>query len=451
MMSRRYYKTEDNRYVYSWAHYPSVWVGISLVVFLLTEVVKKLDYTGIFRYLHFVSLISLIVLAVYELFLVVYGSYVNGGLIQFIDTYFIKRDIRRALVHTMTVDRVKDSNYILVPGIKVEFEDSIIKIVIAKLPGMHNLDSLKEDVNSSLLGKYQGYGIVEAIASADGTEYIFTLEDVGQNLAFVPKSVEDLIQEPYMLKLQEGLTINLAKSPHLAVWGQSGSGKSTVLFTAIGEFLSGGADLYFIDGKDEFSGLSVFYPSERFASSSEDVLRLLKEVVSLVDARQKEVSSELREREVFGLSGDKLNLRPVIVISDEVGSVVASMDNKSKKLFNAYMTQIAQKGRSVSVFLVVASQSPAVDVLPSGIREQFSTKILLGSSSGDFQRMAFDGQTASSEDVEKFTGFYASIGKTKNPRKFFVPNLDKHDLKKVDVFKKLYEVGNNKKYQKSYR
>lgn len=448
MINRRYYKTEDNRYVYSWVHYPSVWLGISLAVFLLTKVVKKLDYTGIFGYLHFVSLISLIVLAVYELFLVVYGSYVNGGLMRFIDTYSVKRDIRRALVHTMTVDRVKDSNYILVPGIKVRFEDSAIKIIVAKLPGMHNLDSLKEDVNSSLVGKYQGYGIVGAIGSADGTEYIFTLEDVGQNLAFVPKYVEDLIQKPYMLKLQEGLTINLAKSPHLAVWGQSGSGKSTVLFTAIGEFLSSGADLYFIDGKDEFSGLSVFYPPERFVSSSEDVLRLLKEVVSIIDTRQKEVSSELERREVFGLSGYELGLQPVVILADEIGSIVASMDSKAKKMFNSYMTQIAQKGRSVSVFLVVASQSPAVDVLPSGIREQFSTKILLGSSSGDFQRMAFDGQTASSEDVEKFTGFYVSTGKTKSPRRFFVPNLNKYNLKKVDVFKKSYEIGSNRKYQK---
>lgn len=137
-------------------------------------------------------------------------------------------------------------------------------------------------------------------------------------------------------------------------------------------------------------------------------------------------------------------MKPVVVIGDEIGSIVASMDNKQKKLFVSYMTQLVQKGRSVSIFGIVASQSPAVDVLPQGVRSQFSTKILLGSASGDVQRMAF-GDVQTSGNVEKFQGYYYSDGITIEPQKYFVPNLFTNNLENMETFKKLYEIGQKEK------
>lgn len=88
--------------------------------------------------------------------------------------------------------------------------------------------------------------------------------------------------------------------------------------------------------------------------------------------------------------------------------------------------------------MVVASQSPAVDVLPNGIRSQFSTKILLGSASGDIQRMAFD-VAVSDGDVEKFQGYYVINGTNVLPQKYFVPNLFKYGLADLQTFEKLYK------------
>ena len=93
-----------------------------------------------------------------------------------------------------------------------------------------------------------------------------------------------------------------------------------------------------------------------------------------------------------------------------------------------------------SVFLVAASQSPAVDVLPSGVRSQFATKILLGSATGDVQRMAFD-VVATNGGVDEFQGYYMTSGKTVQPQKFYVPNLFKYDLENMEVFEKLYKSG----------
>ena len=45
------------------------------------------------------------------------------------------------------------------------------------------------------------------------------------------------------------------------------------------------------------------------------------------------------------------------------------------------------------------TQDPSTDVLPQKIRQQFSTRILLGSANSDIQRMAL-GEVATSGNVE---------------------------------------------------
>ena len=44
----------------------------------------------------------------------------------------------------------------------------------------------------------------------------------------------------------------------LSVWGKTGSKKTTVLFGMILQLFSMGADVRFIDGKDEFSAFKGF-------------------------------------------------------------------------------------------------------------------------------------------------------------------------------------------------
>ena len=65
------------------------------------------------------------------------------------------------------------------------------------------------------------------------------------------------------------------------------------------------------------------------------------------------------------------------------------------------------------------TQDPSTDVLPQKIRQQFSTRILLGSANSDIQRMALE-KVATSRNVEDFRGFYVSDGLTIQPMKFFV-------------------------------
>ena len=81
------------------------------------------------------------------------------------------------------------------------------------------------------------------------------------------------------------------------------------------------------------------------------------------------------------------------------------------------LTQIALKGRSSGVILVVASQFASVDTIPNAVRSQLSTKILLGSAPAELVRMVFPTSSpryqvpalGKLENVSKWGGFVVAL------------------------------------------
>ena len=435
---RVYRKSARGYYTYGVYHYLNFWIIIFLGMFLLSTYILSAFKIEFVRDIEALSLASTLFLGVIEVIKTLVGSIKNKSLFKYFSSLSLERHIRKAFLNTMTLNVVKDLPRVEVPKIKVTFNNDKILVFVQRLAGMNDLEKIQANINSAVVGKYRNFAVVESIQADDGTSFSFILEDLGTDKTFIPHTVDDLKQEPYFIKLQENLVLNLSKFPHIAVWGQTGSGKTTVLMSVIAQCLSNNTELYFVDGKTEFSSFSVFYPKEKIATDNIEVVSLLKHVSETIMKRQRQMADVVKKRRELGLTGFDIRLKPIVVIADEIGSIVASMTAKQKKELVSNLLQIVQKGRSVSVFLVMASQSPATTVLPSDIRSQFSTRILLGSATGDVQRMAFD-QVATSGGVAKFQGYYMTSGLTVQPQKFFVPNLYKHDLASMQVFEKLYK------------
>lgn len=435
---RVYRKTARGYYSYGIYHYLSFWVTAFLVLFLLSTYILNVFDLDFFRDIEALSLASAVFLGAVEVVKLLIGSIKNKGLFKYLFSLSLERHIRKAFLNTMTLNVVKDLPKVEVPKIRVSFDGEKIYVYVQRLVGMNDIEKIEANIDASVVGRYKSYAVVEAIEADDGTNFKFCLEDLGTDKTFVPNTVDDLKQKPYFIKLQDGLTLNLSKFPHLAVWGQTGSGKTTVLMSIIAQCLSNQTDLYFIDGKTEFSSFGVFYPKEKIATDNAEVISLLKGVSQMIIKRQKQMANAVQKKKELGLTGFDIKLKPVVIIADEVGSVIAGMSSKEKKEMVNSLLQIVQKGRSVSVFLVMASQSPATTVLPSDIRSQFSTRILLGSATGDTQRMAFD-QVATDGGVSRFQGYYMTSGLTTQPQKFFVPNLYKNGLASMHIFEELYK------------
>ena len=365
----------------------------------------------------------------------------SGNLKKYLVELSAERAITKSLLATMTVNRLQDTPFISVP--KVEVSDSrprLLEVGVEKLAGMYDIERLTEDIDASLRGKLGNYAVTSGIVTTDGLAYKFVLEDVASDKTWRPKTLKDLKMKKYHLKIQEGLVINLADRPHIAVWGKTGSKKTTVLLGMILQLFSQGADLRFLDGKNEFSAFEEFYPSSKIASTVEDVQTQIDDLLELIDERQKIMSREVRKRQKIGLRASEVGLQLVVLIADEIGSLVALMDNKQQKKFINGLIAIIQRGRSVGVSVFASTQDPSVDTLPQKIRQQFSTKILLGSANQDIQRMAF-GEVATKGDVENFRGYYISDGLVTQPMKFFVCDLYSYGFNDLNKFKKTLEMA----------
>ena len=370
------------------------------------------------------------------------GSVIKSGTIgKYITEKKAEKAVTKSLLATMAVNRLQDTPHISVPSVRVGASlPSHITVRVEKLAGMYDVDKLTEDINSSFRKKLGAYAVTSAMITTDGLFYKFLLEDVGTDKTWRPATTDDIKAEKYIIKLQEGLEVNLSERAHIAVWGKTGSKKTTVLFGIILQLFSMGADVRFIDGKDEFSTFSGFYPIEKIVSDPDDVFGQLEDILAIIKERQKIMADEVQKRGKMGLKASEVGLRPVVLVADEIGSIVALMDSKQSKKFVADLTAIIQRGRSVGVSVIASTQDPSTDTLPQRIRQQFATKILLGSANSDIQRMAF-GEVATAGDVEDFRGFYTCDGLTNQPMKFFVCGLYSHGFNELGAFEKAYKIG----------
>lgn len=370
------------------------------------------------------------------------GSVIKSGTIgKYITEKKAEKAVTKSLLATMAVNRLQDTPHISVPSVRVGASlPSHITVRVEKLAGMYDVDKLTEDINSSFRKKLGAYAVTSAMITTDGLFYKFLLEDVGTDKTWRPATTDDIKAEKYIIKLQEGLEVNLSERAHIAVWGKTGSKKTTVLFGIILQLFSMGADVRFIDGKDEFSTFSGFYPIEKIVSDPDDVFGQLEDILAIIKERQKIMADEVQKRGKMGLKASEVGLRPVVLVADEIGSIMALMDSKQSKKFVADLTAIIQRGRSVGVSVIASTQDPSTDTLPQRIRQQFATKILLGSANSDIQRMAF-GEVATAGDVEDFRGFYTCDGLTNQPMKFFVCDLYSHGFNELGAFEKAYKIG----------
>lgn len=437
-----YYRRYDGYYYRPLWSYFSFYVALSGLIALACGLLQRiLPFTFLVDACR-LSLLVFVVTAVVLLGYVVKRSMENGGFLNFLAMSRYEATITRDFVDTQNKNRLKDVPFVRIPWIRCTLTDNRIWIEISKIAGLKeaDIDDLRELIDSDLTGKFANFAVSEQLVSDNRLEFEFWAEDVASDLTWTPKSIDDLKQKPYILKLQEGLEINLADRPNVGVWGAVGSGKSTVVFACVAQLLSTGSTLIFLDGKNEYSAFNLFYPKQSFLTDADSIEKKLKDIVNReLPRRQKIVEAATKKKRKIGLRGFDIGLAPLVIVADEIGNLAGT--TKQRKMIGQYLTTIMQRGRSISCFVIWATQDPAVSsamsVLPQGAMSQLSTKILLGTAKPEVQREVF-GDVATTGNVPHFRGYYVSNGLTVIPKKFYVPNLYKNHLSGLDTFEKLY-------------
>ena len=345
--------------------------------------------------------------------------------------------LQTSLLNARTTGAVASHSYRVLPRIWVYREDEKIFFKIQKVPGSFeaDLDNLAELVGSTLGDRWE---VVGKSLDPSGTWFEVVCGRVNEHLRFTPKSVGEIPQPAYSLKLMTGTSIEMTQLPHLAIFGLTGSRKTSTMLAFIAEVLPT-SEVYFLDGKNEFSVLSSFIPADHFASSEDKILNLLSKLIKIMKKRAEIVNQEVKKRGVMGLTAKKVGLKPIFLVVDEYASVKSSF--KKPKELDSLMLQCLMQFRAYGIYVLYASQSPNSSVLPVQMREQFGTYILLGTANAETQRMTF-GEVATTGTVPLGSGFYLTkTAQMPTPQRFEVPDFYKYHLNGIDTLKALYEMG----------
>ncbi len=229
---------------------------------------------------------------------------------------------------------------------------------------------------------------------------------------------------------------DLAKMPHLLIAGTTGSGKSVAINSLFVSLLYRNTpqDIKFIavDPKrvelSKYNGIPhLLTPA---VTEADKAVNALKWVVAEMDRRYK-LLAELGMSNITEYNAStELRMPFIIVIIDELADLMVV----SQAEVESAIVRLAQMARAVGIHLIIATQSPRVDVITGLIKANISTRISFKVSSQVEARTVLDNSGA-----EKLLGngdmLFVSAESTK-PRRIQGAFIDSDEVKKVvDFFK----------------
>lgn len=432
---RYFYKKQDSDfYSARLLESPAVWTWISLGI---TGVAFYLAFHGFPADLVKIGLVALIIfLGLVSWYAYLYWHYL--GSIKRVLSYWgnlsLIWSLQTSLLNARTTGAVASHSYRVLPRIWVYKEDQKFFFKVQKIPGSfeEDLDHLAELVGSTLGDRWETVG---KSLDPSGTWFELVFGLVNKNLRFTPKTIREIPQEPYSLKLMNGVNVDLTKLPHLAVFGLTGSRKTSLLLALVAEVLPT-SEVFFLDGKGEFEVLNSFLPADHFAQTENEIETLLGNLLQIMEQRKKVVNEAVKKTEKMGLTAKQVGLSPIYLIIDEFASIRARF--KKPKELDDLLLQCLMQFRAYGIYVLYSSQSPNSQVLSVQMREQFSTYVLLGTANSETQRMVF-GEVATTGTVELGSGYYLSkTASMPTPQRFEVPDYYTHHLNGIDTLKKLY-------------
>lgn len=351
-----------------------------------------------------------------------WGYYKRFGVLNGWKLLKLREALTRAFLDVQSVNPMLKTSLVGVPWIEILASDGVLEVKIERLPGLDEDEKLAELISVATRKDWEAFEVVDFWREPGGVYSVFILENVASDKRLDVTSVISSAV-PFKIVLQKGLIVDFEKSPGLGLFGKSGAGKTTTLLFFLAQFLAGGSQVYLVDGKNELQALSNVLQR---ASGVSDVLSMLGYVVAQMEQREDFLGKEGARQQRLGLKASEVGLTPLVVAIDELGALVASAQAKEKAELIALLTQIALKGRSSGVILVVASQFASVDTIPNAVRSQLSTKILLGGAPAELVRMVFPTASPGARSARQFEGFvYIDGQRGREPSRYQVPALGK--------------------------
>lgn len=228
------------------------------------------------------------------------------------------------------------------------------------------------------------------------------------------------------------IVVDMNKFPHCLIGGDSGTGKSRILFTILTNLISNSnkVNLYLLQVRK--NDLLVFQDCQQVKACS----RTLEEVLAALQI----IEQELQKREeMLDITKGYLNisdynkksgktLKYIYVVIEEFSFLnISRADSKVEKAIKAeclkHIKSIVNVGRSSGVFLIISLQKPTNDSIPSDIKAQLTTRISMLIKDGPTSKVVLGDESAVTLGDREF------VCRTKGTMKGYSLTIDFPEIK----------------------
>lgn len=241
------------------------------------------------------------------------------------------------------------------------------------------------------------------------------------------------------IKIDSQFLWNWPKVPHAQISGTTGSGKTVLIYYLLLSFLERGSFLSIVDPKrGDLASLGKYLnPSNgEVAFEPNQIAKILRSTVELMNERY---SKYFMSNTSIGLNFVDLNLRPHIIIIDEILALMEE-DTKVGKECERYIKQLILKGRQAGIQVIISTQRLSADALDPAIRENCGLRISLGKMQAESYKMALGMSSKNLPNAILGVGkgyIYMDGMNWGTPKPFNAPILD---LKNLNLPKIVFEL-----------
>ncbi len=199
----------------------------------------------------------------------------------------------------------------------------------------------------------------------------------------------------------EHIIRDLGKMPHLLVGGTTGAGKTIFLYGLLSAMLSTHPDhkrlrlLISTSKREDFSLLDGLKHLEgrKVIDDAAVAIRLLQSKIQEEFNTRGNLLTQSHCRDIVAYNlTHKDKMSPVVILVDEFADLADQLgsDRKAKQAFYTNIRRVAQLGRSRGMHLVLCTQRPSAELVPSDIRSLLNSRVAFRVNKREDSRMIID-------------------------------------------------------------
>lgn len=174
--------------------------------------------------------------------------------------------------------------------------------------------------------------------------------------------------------------IDLDKTPHILIGGNTGSGKTVLLRCLLWQAIQQSDIVYIADFKGGVDFGRLWHRFSHIITNEKDLLELLNLLVDELEERKKLFIEADASNIKDYFNKTKQYLNRIIFSCDEVAELLdkTGADKERKELLSqieARLSTLARQGRAFGIHLVLATQRPDANILPGQIKNNLNVRI----------------------------------------------------------------------------